>query len=326
MRLRLGIEIGLPLRRPGEDLLRLLPHRVPVLLSEGQDDARYQPLLLGAEPVGVRLVERLDLGLRRLDLPAEAIGSEGGDGELHPRGSAETFLRLFVFREDLPLGRRVGLRLPWVRRHHQEPDLPRRDPEQLPGFRLRYQRPGSEEPLDLLQRDLDSFGGLELGDADTVVGEDRAVPFLPELPVLLERGNGGDLQLHLLVRGRQPHLRGLRDQDLPLDQGIHRLLLQIEGLGHLRREGGSVPLPVRLLEAGDGLGQLVRRDRLSAHGGGHVPVPFGVGADSPPDEGQRDEGENDLDGPGAGVAAEYGEHGEKVLLSMEMKVLSNVPF
>ena len=271
-------------------------------------------------------MERLDFRLRRLNLPAEAIGSERGDGEFHPRGGAETLLRLFVFRENLPLGRRVGLHLPGVRLHHHEPDLSRRDPEQVLRFRFRDERPGGEETLDLFQRDLDPLGGLELGRRDAVVGEDRPVQVVPELPVLLERGDGDDLPLHLLVRGRQSHLRGLLEQDLPLDQRVHRLLLQVERLGHLRREGGTVHLPVRLLEAGDGLGQLVRRDRLSAHGGGHVPTLFGVGADSPPDEGQRDEGEDDLDGPGAGVATEYGEHGEEVLLSMGMKTSSNVTF
>src|SRR5512143_961483 len=215
---------------------------------------------------------------------------------------------------------------PSVGGHHQEPDLPRGDPEQLLRLRFRDERPRCEETLDFFQRDLDPFRSLELGGTDAVIGEDGAIQVVPELPVLLERGNGGDLPLHLLVRGRQSHFRGLFEKDLLLDQGVHRRLLQVERIGHLGREGGSVHLPVGLLEAGDGLGQLVRGDRLSAHGGGHVPALFGVGADSPPDEGQRDEGEDDLDGPGAGVAAEYGEHGGEVLLSMEMNALPNVPF
>ncbi len=271
-------------------------------------------------------MERLDLGLRGGDLPAEVIGSEGCDDEFHPRRSPEPFLPLFVFREDLSLGHRSGLPLPGIRRYHQEPDLSRGNPEKLLRFRLRDERPGGDQILDLLHRDLDPSGGLELGRGDAVIGKDRAVQLVPELSALLERGNGGDLPLHLLVRGRQPHLRGLREQDFSLDQGVHRLLPQVERLGHLRGECGPVHLPVRLLEVGNGPGQFVHRDRLSAHGGGHVPVPFGVGADSPPDEGQRDEGEDDLDGPGAGVAAEYGEHGEEVLLSMGMNVRPNVPF
>ena len=272
-------------------------------------------------------MERLDLGLRRGDLPAEVIGSEGCDDEFHPRRSPEPFLPLFVFREDLSLGR-IAPAFPFPGSADTTRSRTFREETRKSSFASvsGTSAPAATRSLTFFIVISTRLGGLELGRGDAVIGKDRAVQLVPELSALLERGNGGDLPLHLLVRGRQPHLRGLREQDFSLDQGVHRLLPQVERLGHLRGECGPVHLPVRLLEVGNGPGQIVRRDRLSAHGGGHVPVPFGVGADSPPDEGQRDEGEDDLDGPGAGVAAEYGEHGEEVLLSMGMKVRSNVPF
>src|SRR3989304_6088954 len=55
--------------------------------------------------------------------------------------------------------------------------------------------------------------------------------------------------------------------------------------------------------------ELRQGDLFPADGGGHVAPALGVRTHAPPDERERDEGKDELDGPGTGVPAKHVEHG-----------------